>query len=301
MADKAKFLSTILIGLMVLSLGLAGVLFIALQKEEATRASLQNELNTVTAAKKAAELKMEESKKKVAELENKIIDNNNQIDFLNKELQEQKTEKEDALARMLQLKETIDQHKTLRSILEEKVVVAQDSTKKMQEELNKLQSQKAELEDKIKELEKNSDYVELGKIVVTPESSSVFGTPVPETVAAEEEYNAAVQEPAVSKTGSKEQAASSVKPAEEKTKKARASSGLDGKVLVVNRDYNFVVVNLGSKDGVVVGNEFAIYHNDKYIGDVKVEKVHDSMAAAGFVSNDIKNQISEGDKAVRKK
>lgn len=78
------------------------------------------------------------------------------------------------------------------------------------------------------------------------------------------------------------------------------AQGLEGKVLVVNKDYNFAVISLGSKDGVGLGDAFEIYHNNKYIGDVRIEKVHDSMAAAGFVNTDIKNKVSEGDKVTQK-
>ncbi len=308
MADKAKMLLIVLIVLMVVSLGLAGVLFVSLQKEQISRAALQEELNTVTAAKKSAELKIEESKKKVAELENKVIENNTQIETLNKELLQQKTEKEDALAEILQMKENLEQQKTLRSLLQDQVAAAQGDAKKMQEELNKLKALKAGLEDKIKDLEKSSEYVELGKIIVTPETPSLFGTPIPETVEetvkVKEGANAAVAKDTVSSgvgSAAKEQPAGSSKLPAEKAKKDHLPSGADGKVLVVNRDYNFVVINLGSKDGVGIGNEFSIYRNDKYIGVVKVEKVHDSMAAAGFGPNDLKDKINEGDKVVRKK
>jgi hypothetical protein len=75
---------------------------------------------------------------------------------------------------------------------------------------------------------------------------------------------------------------------------------LEGKVLVVNRDYNFVVINLGSQQGIKLDDEFAVYHKEKYIGDIKVEKLHDSMSAAGFVSTQIKDKIAEGDKVVLK-
>lgn len=79
-----------------------------------------------------------------------------------------------------------------------------------------------------------------------------------------------------------------------------ASVQLEGKILVVNKDYNFVVINLGSKEGIDIADEFAVYRDSKYIGDVKVEKVHDSMAAADFISADMKGKISEGDRVVRK-
>jgi hypothetical protein len=81
---------------------------------------------------------------------------------------------------------------------------------------------------------------------------------------------------------------------------ASAPASGDGKVLVVNKDYNFAVLNMGSKDGVTIGNVFSIYHAGKYVGDVKVEKVHDSMAAAGFLAAGMRDKIAEGDKAVLK-
>jgi len=61
------------------------------------------------------------------------------------------------------------------------------------------------------------------------------------------------------------------------------------------------VINLGSKDGVALDDVFYVYHSNKYIGDIKLEKIHDSMAAAGFVSANIKNKIAEGDRVVKKK
>jgi hypothetical protein len=60
------------------------------------------------------------------------------------------------------------------------------------------------------------------------------------------------------------------------------------------------VINLGTKDGISSGDVFSIYHNNKYVGDAKLEKVHDSMSAAGFLSEDIKDKVSEGDKVVQK-
>lgn len=81
---------------------------------------------------------------------------------------------------------------------------------------------------------------------------------------------------------------------------SNAAPGLEGKVLVVNKEYDFAVIGLGSQDGVRVGDVFAVYHNDKYLGDVAVEKVHDSMAAAGFSSPDLKSKLNEGDRVVQK-
>ncbi len=90
------------------------------------------------------------------------------------------------------------------------------------------------------------------------------------------------------------------KPAAKEKQEKPAPSELAGKVLVVNKDYDFLVINIGSKEGVAVGDIFSVSHNNKYIGDVKIEKLHESMAAAGFVSPEIKAAVSEGDKVTKK-
>lgn len=82
---------------------------------------------------------------------------------------------------------------------------------------------------------------------------------------------------------------------------APAAVKLEGKISVINKEYNFAVINLGNKDGVAVGNIFSVIHNNKNAGELKVEKVHDNMSAAGFVTPDLKDKIAEGDKVELKK
>jgi cell shape-determining protein MreC len=74
---------------------------------------------------------------------------------------------------------------------------------------------------------------------------------------------------------------------------------LEGKVTVVNKEYNFAVINLGQKDGVNVGDQFSVTREGKVIGDIKVEKVHESMSAAGFAA-ELKDAIQENDLVVQK-
>lgn len=134
-----------------------------------------------------------------------------------------------------------------------------------QEDVKKIQAQLAELESKKSELEAKIKDLEA------------------------KEQNVELGEIVVSPEG--ESKAATV----EKT-----DTQLQGKVLVVNKDYNFAVINLGSKDGIGIGNIFSVYRNNKYLGDIKIEKIHDSMAAAGFVTKDIKGIINEGDQVLRK-
>jgi len=281
MSDKIKSPILLLIVLIVVSLSLAGGVFYMLQKERAKSVSLQEELDDVKMKQKVTEAKLDESKKTISGLEVKMQEAKIQIDKINNELAQEKAAREDALNQLTQLKSELDQQKTLRADLEKKLGSAQKVTEKIQTQLKDLSSKKTELEKKIKDLEaqaKNAqdEGVELGTVIVTPETSVVVPTQS-------------------AKPGSEKQAAAA-KPAG----KQPVKSASEGKVLVINKDYNFAVIDLGAKDGIEIGNTFTVFHGNKNIGEVKVEKVHDSMAAAGFVSPDIKDKISEGDKVVRK-
>jgi predicted RNase H-like nuclease (RuvC/YqgF family) len=263
MTDKGRPTVVILLGILVLfSLSLTTAGFYLLQKERGRNLSLQEELEDIKAKQRVAEARAEDLKKMVSGLQLKLQEDKMQIDTLNQDLQQEKAMKTEALNKIEQLRADLDNQKELRSDLESKLTRAEGDLKKMQGELNDLEAKRTQLETNLKDME--AQGVELGEIVVTPESAAASET--------------------------------AVKP----IKKEAFSANAEGKVLVVNKDYNFVVINLGNKEGVRVGNLFSLYHNNQYVGDVKVEKVHDAMSAAGFVSEDIKDKISEGDRVVPK-
>jgi len=268
MTQKASASIAILIVLIVISLSLAGGGFYLYQKERATNLELQDKIQEITTKQRITENRLEESKKSISDLQLKLQEAKLQMNTLSNDLQQEKTARLEAQNKIEQLRVDLEQQKGLRSDLEKKLNQAQDDVRKTQAQLKQLESQKTELEVKVKELQIQPQGVELGKIVVSPETAPSKSAVKATQIASE--------------------------------KKEKKPTALEGKVLVVNKDYNFVVINLGSKDGVGLGNVFSLYHNNKYLGDVKIEKIHDSMAAAGFVSGDIKDKVNEGDKVVQK-
>jgi uncharacterized phage infection (PIP) family protein YhgE len=72
-------------------------------------------------------------------------------------------------------------------------------------------------------------------------------------------------------------------------------SSSQGQVVVVNRDYDFVVMNLGRNHGLQIGQEFQIVRGSEVVGRVKVEKVYDELAAAAILPDSKKDAIREGD------
>ncbi|MFH0755019.1 MAG: hypothetical protein V2A70_10690 [Candidatus Omnitrophota bacterium] len=71
--------------------------------------------------------------------------------------------------------------------------------------------------------------------------------------------------------------------------KAAVSSSrkLQGSVVSINDENNFVIVDLGEKSGIRVGDSFRVYHGGAHIGSVEVIQVRQDISAA-----DIKQKIS---------
>ena len=73
------------------------------------------------------------------------------------------------------------------------------------------------------------------------------------------------------------------------------ASAASGQVVVVNREYDFVVMNLGKNHGLNIGQEFQIVRDNQVLGKVKVEKVYDELSAAAILPESQKDNIREGD------
>jgi hypothetical protein len=272
----------ILIVLILIFLALASGGFYLFQKERVRNLELQDSMEEIKTKQRITETKLKDSEKNVLDLQTKLKEAKTQIDALTAELQQEKQSRTETQSKLEQLSADLDQQKEARLDLETRLQQAQDETRSVQSQLQDLNSQKSDLEAKVKELEEKTQNIELGKIVVAPDAAQASG-------------KKKEKKPAAKATPQAQEPAPQAKEAE-----ASAKGGQDGKVLVVNKDYNFVVINLGSRDGIEVGKEFAVYNNGKYLGDVKVEKVHDAMAAAGFVTEGLKDKVSEGDKVIPK-
>ncbi len=71
--------------------------------------------------------------------------------------------------------------------------------------------------------------------------------------------------------------------------------GQEGKVLVVNKEFNFIVVGAGNNKGVTQGIVFGIFRGGDLIAKAQVEKVYETMSAANILPDS--GEIKEGDLA----
>lgn len=291
MNNKGRSLLILVIAFALLSLAAACIGFYFYQKERKLNTDLQEQLEELKVAQRLTESRLEESNRRLSELETKRKEAEFQITKLNEQLQQEKTSKEQVLAQFHQVKMDLEEQKRLRTELEKKLDLAQQDVKRIQAQMRELAARKEELEQKVSDLQARAQQsdVELGTIVVAAGEESA----VEKKSFSDKRAKKSNTQPPLDTTP---QVVSSTAP-----KKVASFGGIEGKILVVNRDYNFAVINLGSKDGVSIGSVFSIYHNNEYIGDAKVEKVHDSMAAGGFLSPQIRDRVSEGDRVVVKK
>jgi septal ring factor EnvC (AmiA/AmiB activator) len=71
--------------------------------------------------------------------------------------------------------------------------------------------------------------------------------------------------------------------------------GLTGKIAVVNPDWNFVVLNIGSDSGLVNNAQMLVHRSDKLIGKVRISNVQKTMAIADIMMDWEQSPIREGD------
>ncbi len=75
---------------------------------------------------------------------------------------------------------------------------------------------------------------------------------------------------------------------------------LEGKISSLDKKFKFVLIDLGKNDGVEVGDVFTCLDNNKEIGEVKIEKVYETLSSANFLPNLSVKSLKAGSKVVKK-
>lgn len=76
---------------------------------------------------------------------------------------------------------------------------------------------------------------------------------------------------------------------------AKIPVGTMGRILVVNPDWNFVILDIGTEQGLVPNAEMLVHRKDQLIGRVRISSVEKTMSVAEVVSDWSRQPINEGD------
>ncbi|MGE0268984.1 MAG: hypothetical protein AB7S78_11080 [Candidatus Omnitrophota bacterium] len=74
----------------------------------------------------------------------------------------------------------------------------------------------------------------------------------------------------------------------------------EGRVLSVDIETEFVVINLGEKHGLQKGLFLSVYRGNEYLGDIKVTRTQDEMAAADLVPPLSGKMLRKNDQVIAK-
>jgi len=263
--QSGKLAIVILSILLILSLVGAVIGFYSFQEERLRVLTLNIELKELQVEKRIIEDKLTDSEMRNSDLEEQLENTLAQVAELNSELEQGETERIQLNSQIEKLQAQLKEEEKIKKELEAQKIQAQDKINKLQEILK---ISKDELESQLNKFDTGQE-VALGKIVV----------------------------------GQKEEfldTASGRYPDYLTIVSPRAANIIEGEVLVVDKDYDFAVVNLGSQDGINIGDTLLVYHNNSYIGDIQIEKAQEVMSACAFLSEDIEDTIKEGDKVIKK-
>jgi small-conductance mechanosensitive channel len=83
-----------------------------------------------------------------------------------------------------------------------------------------------------------------------------------------------------------------LKEREARRKSKTLRAGLEGKILAVNTSWNFVVLSLGDRNGVVNGAEMLIKRGSQLVGKVRITSVEPSTSIADIVPNSIRGSLA---------
>jgi hypothetical protein len=93
---------------------------------------------------------------------------------------------------------------------------------------------------------------------------------------------------------------SQLDPERKKRPPAGGSSGIHGTVLVVNQAYNFVVLNLGGRQGVEPNTEMLVLRGGSFIGKIRISSVEPATAIGDIITSSLVRgvQVQPGDTVI---
>jgi chromosome segregation ATPase len=195
-------------------------------------------------------------------------------DNLTVELTREKTDK-------FQMRETVKALKNENRLLKSQLKVLNERKTRLEDKFSELQDRNASLENNMVKLEA---FVR-EKILQVDDLKSDLGIMPAEGGRANSSADK-MEDGSSGSRGSIELAPIVVKSLEEQAASRNQQAAKLVSVIAVNRDDNFVIINLGNSSGVKVGDTFRIFRKDELVGSVEVIQARDNISAC-----DIKNEF----------
>ena len=290
LSRAGKTVVPLLAVLTVLAVGVAAAAIYLQMQEREKRQAKERELQLAVTEVDNLKVQLDETQRSKSRAEEELADLKKEFsrtqDELVKTIKAQETltrNIEDREQEIARLTKDLDQTKGESKQMSGQLSALQGERDAVKKRLADLERAKQDLESKVMELS-DRPTVELDKVLVTNDPAG--GLQAGGVGMADLGSSSAVS----SLGSSAESPGSLVMPVS-----TGAASTSAGQVVVINREYDFVVVNLGKNHGLSVGQEFQIVRGNEVLGRAKVEKVYDELSAAALLPDSKKSSIREGD------
>lgn len=266
------------------------VVFFLKEAESRKKAEFQfEELQTIQ-AKVQAEL--QETKKQLQLAEEKKKEAEGAIDNLRNELQVEQDLKEALKKQNQDLTQTVEASKKEKEQLREA----------MSKDLNEAEQRVAELQQKVDLLTKQKEEVDARRAELEQQyndlKSKMDGAAVPASPAASGVEPAAGLGAAPAEATTP--ASSGDVPLGTIVVNPEAETTSSGKIINIDQDAEFMIISLGSRDGVKPDSLLSVFRGAQYLGDVKATRVLEDMAAVDFVLPLSSQAVNKDDHVVLK-
>ena len=225
------------------------------------RSELKNiQMNSESLArdKSALELDLNNMKNERDDLKRHLDYNKKVTDSISQELVREKNDK-------TQIQDSFKTLKNENNALTRQIKVLNSHRTDLEKRILKLQEGKSGVERRVNEMESiltdKMGQIDNLKVQIDTVRS---GKPVD----ASEVKQAPVELPAIV-----------VKPSSSANNNSYGQDNISGKILAVNRDNNFVIVDLGQNSGIKTGDKLQVYRGDKNIGAIEVIQVRKDISA----------------------
>lgn len=286
--SSGKVLTVFLIVMIILAVSLAAISIFFFQKEVERRKTAEAALEKIKTSEKKLGAELQDAIKQGFLLQEKNKEADEKINGLLDELELQEGLREELKQENAKIKEQLDQEKKTNTELQEKLAKGAEIEQKIAELEGRLQTEtdaKRALEERIKGFEDRNKELEENLNRLKQLEATGGKAPVAEKasiVQEEVELEKIVIAPEV-------QAPAAVSP-----------PAPEGRILTVDVETEFVVVNLGSNHNMAVDKILSVYRADNYLGDIKITRVQPEMSAADFIPPFSSRQAQKNDRVVVK-
>jgi hypothetical protein len=202
---------------------------------------------------------------------------------------------------------------------EAKIAEAESKTAKAEAELTQLQKDKTELQAKLEanqnEIGSLQKRIEEAEKTAKPAASPVAPSPAASPVApgsspelqaqledARHQLDSAEKEKAFlsEKFQTTQERPTQLQEAKKRRETAPRRTGVRGTVLAVNQAYNFVVLNLGARQGVEPNSEMLVLREGTLIGKIRISSVEPATAIGDIITSSLARgvQVQPGDTVI---